>query len=196
MVALMYLVIWKADTLPLYDGFKDGGSAQALALATEGEIDAILSATSSDNYTDEWQELKLLLAKLAAFKTDIQNLSGTVTKTMYMPYITSQDHEQVAITASKCLAKTVSERDLDIIFEQWRERGLELIKMLVGGGSKTSSVADLFETYWKNTRAIAFDKCLIKPAATGLQSPRDVIGLTPEIGSKYITSYSSSSTDL
>jgi hypothetical protein len=163
--AIAFLITMKADTLPLADGFTD-----APALAPDNEC------------SDEHQELKVLLAKLAAFKVDLLGTSGRVNATLHMPYVTKHDREQVSETTAKCLSRTIPERDLELIFDAWRTRGNELIASLPE--SKATPTSAAFDSLINDVYAVAKEKCLVSSLSIEQQktSPRDVIGITPDIG--------------
>ena len=191
--AVAYLVIMKADTLPIVDGFT--GSAPAAG----STADRILSYFDSQPTCtrDEFQELKVLLAKIAALQADIQNISGRLSATLHMPYVTKHDREQVSETASKCMSKTIPRRDLDIIFELWTSRGHELISILSGLGAAETTAADatavhqLFDSLITDAQNVAISKCILNDLQMDKmpESPRDVTGVTPEAGSTYVPTY-------
>ncbi len=186
--AITYFLTMKADTLPIVDAFTD-------APGLDGG-DRILSHYSGACGTgDEYQELKLLLAKLAAFKIDIQSASGTLDATMYMPYVTKHDREQISETASRCISKSIPRRDLDIIVDLWSTRGHELIdalsKQTNTSPARAGSISKLFDAAIADVQTVALSKCLVGDLEMDkmAESPRDVIGITPEAGSLYVSSY-------
>ncbi len=164
--AVAFLITTKADTLPLVDGFADAAAA----------------ASEPACGNDEYQELKVLLAKLAAFKLDLLGTSGRVSATLHMPYVTKHDREQVSETTAKCLSRTIPERDLELIFDAWRTRGKELIASLPE--SKATPTSAAFDSLINDVYAVAKEKCLVSSLSIEQQrtSPRDIIGITPDIG--------------
>ena len=79
---------------------------------------------------DDLRELLLLLGKLACFKKDLMSTAGLVESTRYQPYSTAHDIEPIAETTSRCLAKTIPPRDLELAFDKWASRGGKLLQRL------------------------------------------------------------------
>jgi hypothetical protein len=169
------IITLKADTLPLVDGFTAGpATATATATAT--------AAPTPDCTSDEYQELRVLLAKIAAFKVDLLGTSGRVSATLHMPYVTKHDREQVSETAAKCLSRTIPARDIDLIFDAWRTRGHELIAAIPESNVILTSTA--FDALIDDVYAVAKERCLVDSLAIEEKrtSPRDIVGITPDVG--------------
>ena len=78
----------------------------------------------------ERSELELLLSKLAALHQDLTSTGGKVDATYHIPFETAHDRVIVGELCGMCLQQTISSRDLDIIFESWRQRGSTLLRKL------------------------------------------------------------------
>jgi len=110
------------------------------------------------------RELALLLGKLACLKKDLMSPSGIVLNTRHLQYETHHDREPVAEVAAQCLSRTIPGRDLDIIFETYKKRGLELIKSL-STELKLSEEASRgaegnFQRAWADVYEVAQSRCL------------------------------------
>jgi hypothetical protein len=175
---IAFLVTMKADTLPLVreEGFADA----RLAPGTDGGA-RILDALVAECGSDKYHELKALLAKMSAFKIDLQSASGTIDATMYMPLIATQDREQVAQTVGRCHAKTIPARELDIILGLWKERGTELIADLAAP-EQAAALGELFAGAWDDIYGVASRQCIAAAPSQKAVSPRDYVGITPDAG--------------
>jgi hypothetical protein len=78
---------------------------------------------------DDLRELDLILSKLACFKRDLMG-NGVVNATLRQPFSTSHDLEPVAETTTRCFAKTIPQRDLQLALDKWGTRGTFLIKRI------------------------------------------------------------------
>jgi hypothetical protein len=129
--------------------------------------------------TPDYVEFQVMLSKIGCLKKDLMSPSGIVQATLYQPYANSHDREAVAEVASMCLAKTIPERDLDIVFGTWRDRGNVLIRRLCTIANLTEAEAkkaeELFAGAWRDVYDVAKGRCLAAPSealyATG--SPHD-----------------------
>jgi hypothetical protein len=129
--------------------------------------------------TPDYEEFQVMLSKIGCMKKDLMSPSGIVQATLYQPYANSHDREAVAEVAAMCLAKTIPERDLDIVFGTWRDRGNVLIRRLCTIASLTEAEAkkaeELFAGAWRDVYDVAKGRCLVSPSeamyATG--SPHD-----------------------
>jgi hypothetical protein len=129
--------------------------------------------------TPDYEEFQVMLSKIGCLKKDLMSPSGIVQATLYQPYANSHDREAVAEVAAMCLAKTIPERDLDIVFGTWRDRGNVLIRRLCTIASLTEADAkkaeELFANAWRDVYDVAKGRCLAAPSevmyATG--SPHD-----------------------
>lgn len=94
-------------------------------------VDFFISKTSTtEEGADDLREFILICSKLSCFKKDLMGVAGVVEATRYQPYSTAHDIEPVAETTSRCFAKTIPPRDLDLIIDKWGARGKKLISRL------------------------------------------------------------------
>lgn len=134
-VALYFLYhTWKLSSAEGFGGAARGtGLPDCLRTSKDAsEIYSIFSekVSSTEEGPDDLRELTHLLSKISCLKKDLLSPSGIVEATRYQPYSTAHDIEPVAETTARCLAKTIPQRDLDIIIEKWSTRGKQLIRKL------------------------------------------------------------------
>jgi hypothetical protein len=129
--------------------------------------------------TGDYSEFQVLLSKMGCLKKDLMSPSGIVQATLYQPYATSHDREPVAEVAATCLAKTIPERDLEIVFATWRDRGNVLIRRLCTLANfkeeEAKKAEQLFATAWSDVYEVAKGRCLASPSESLYQagSPHD-----------------------
>jgi hypothetical protein len=129
------------------------GSGVPDCLRTSSElakvVDFFLSKSSStEEGADDLREFILLSSKLACFKKDLIGVAGVVEATRYQPYSTAHDIEPVAETTSRCFAKTIPPRDLNLIVDKWGTRGEKLIgRLCTSYDVSPSDVKELLKTF-------------------------------------------------
>lgn len=158
-------------------------AAQVLAtLDTAGAVR--VEAPGSEAEADR-KELALLLGKLACLKQDLMSPSGIVLATRSLPFETQHDRQSVAEVAGQCLSRTIPERDLDIIFQTWANRGKELIARLctVKGMSEEAcrQVETTFASAWKDVYGVAQQRCIATLDNGSGQKERTAAFLPPSL---------------
>jgi len=78
-------------------------------------------------------ELRLLVSKLCCMEADIAAPSAGIYRTQHMQFRTSEDMEPPATIVGRCLRNAVNQRDIDLIIEKYKARGLVLITQLCTG---------------------------------------------------------------
>lgn len=150
------------------------------------ELSEMFSAKESS--TEEGQadlmEFKLILSKMCCLKHDLLSTNQVVRATLSIPYNTSHDRENLGDTVGRCFTKSMPRRDLDIIFDTWRTRGLVLLDKLCTSYNLSSSEEDAanraFMSLWTDTRGLAQGVCLGAVDEKVGESPRDLRGYMPE----------------
>ena len=128
-------------------------------------------------------EFKLILSKLCCMKHDLMSANRVVSATLKVPFVTAHDREYIGDTVGRCFANSLPPRDLDIIFETWRDRGLTLLDKLCTSYNLTESEAtgakNDFMSVWSDSYDVARTVC-IPCKKVEVSSPRDPKGLMPE----------------
>lgn len=121
-------------------------------------------AGTSKGASESYRELELLLTKMACLKKDIMSPSGQVDATRFQAFDTNHDRVSVAELAGLCMSKNIPVRDLDIIFETWKERGHRLIALCaVEQNMNESSVKEIdvvFKKVWEDIYNIGHSQCI------------------------------------
>lgn len=139
-------------------------------------------ANTTEEGPDDLRELTHLLSKTSCLKKDLLSPSGVVEATRYQAYSTAHDIEPVAETTARCLAKTIPQRDLDIILDKWSGRGKELIRKLCTSfninDNELKNVDKAFKDHMEDIRDIANSQC-IKGEVKVMKGARDVSPYEP-----------------
>lgn len=92
--------------------------------------DAAKVADALNDNSDDARELMTLVGKLACFKKDLIGTAQQVEATRYQTFNTSHDLQPITETISMCFAKNIPTRDLDLIMNKYRSRGMILVARL------------------------------------------------------------------
>lgn len=128
-------------------------------------------------------EFKVILSKLCCLKHDLMSPNRVVRATLHLPFVTVHDRENTGDTVGRCFANSLPPRDLDIIFETWRDRGLTLLDKLCTSYNLTESEAtgakNDFMSVWSDSYDVARTVC-IPCKKSEISSPRDPKGFMSE----------------
>jgi hypothetical protein len=131
----------------------------------------------------ERAELELLLEKMAALVADVTSTDRVVNRTRHLPFETAHDRLVVGELCGMCLQQTISARDLDILFETWRTRGLLLLRKLCTAYHLSETDALFSEKQWTALWSKAYDIATthcVKPLPALALGPRDATPFEPE----------------
>lgn len=126
--------------------------------------DAAKVADALNDNSDDARELVQLVGKLACFKKDLIGVARVVEATRYQTFNTSHDLQPITETISMCFAKNIPNRDLGMIMDKYRSRGLALIGRL--GGTQGLPVSTIrgyesaFNRSMTDVRSLAEQGCL------------------------------------
>lgn len=133
---------------------------------------------TSEEGRPDLEELKVLLSKLTCMKRDLVSTAGVVNATLYQPFATAHDVEPVAETVGRCFAKTIPQRDLEISFDKWKNRGrFLLLRLCTAAGLNAEEKAQInaqFDSVLVDVFDIAQQKCIPgQPEIMGKATPRE-----------------------
>ena len=131
----------------------------------------------------EKAELELLLDKMAALVADVTSMDRMVNRTRHLPFETAHDRMVVGELCGMCLQQTISARDLDILMETWRSRGLVLLRKLCTAYQMSETDALFVEKQWTTVWSQVYDitttHC-VKSLPSAILGPRDATPFEPE----------------
>ena len=148
----LFVVLVIAELYPrrfLYENFANTQTYPACSYETASE------------YNVKKRELDVLFQKIAAMKTDINEGTGRVYKSIDVPYSTEQDVEPAATLVGRCHKKAIRQRDIELATDRYLIRGRQLIKALDAYfPAVTQSASQELESNVRTLKAVMLDKCL------------------------------------
>ncbi len=164
-----YISMAKLQQLEGFDGAVRG-TGHPDCLRTLDNAAAALGLVDRAIGTPDYVEFQLILSKLACLKKDIMGPSGIIEATRYQPFANTHDRQPVAEVAATCLKQTIPQRDLDITFETWKNRGNVLLKRLCTVAELKEGVVveaeKLFASAWQDVYDVAKMRCISTAADT------------------------------
>jgi hypothetical protein len=152
LIFFLFVVLAVIELYPrrfLYENFASSQTYPACSYQTASE------------YNVKKRELDVLLAKIAAMKTDITEGIGRVYKSIDVPYSTEQDVEPAATLVGRCHKKVIRQRDIELATDRYLIRGRQLIKALDAYyPAVTQSATQELESKVGTLKAVMLDKCL------------------------------------
>ena len=131
----------------------------------------------------EAAELELLMEKMAALVADVTSTDRVVNRTRHLPFETAHDRMVVGELCGMCLQQTISARDLDLLLEAWRERGLVLLRKLCTARQMSETDALFAEhqwgALWSKVYDVATTHCLASLPSLAL-GPREATPFEPD----------------
>ena len=148
----LFVVLVIAELYPrrfLYENFANTQTYPACSYETASE------------YNVKKRELDVLFQKIAAMKTDINEGTGRVYKSIDVPYSTEQDVEPAATLVGRCHKKAIRQSDIELATDRYLIRGRQLIKALDAYfPAVTQSASQELESNVRTLKAVMLDKCL------------------------------------
>jgi hypothetical protein len=181
---------WEYRSPPRHEGFQgpkrgvsDIPCGQESSFVTNlADLFSVKKSTTEQGEAD-LAEFKIILSKLCCLKHDLMSTNRAVNATLRIPFVTVHDREYIGDTVGRCFANSLPSRDLEIIFETWRDRGLNLLDMLCTSyelsESESIDANDYFMSVWSDSYDVARTVCTPNPQPQ-VSSPRDPKGFMPE----------------
>jgi hypothetical protein len=130
-------------------------------------VDKIKGAEGAQE-SEDVREFTVLAGKLACMKTDLASDAGMIRASINQPYLNTHDRQPVTETLTQCFSKTMPPRDLELVFDLYLSRGVELIKRLGSFGLDCASAEGAYRKVVGGIYDIAKGRCLANPAAKKL----------------------------
>ena len=189
---LVFFLIRFMNSVPKYNRVNEGfagvarGAGHPDCLRTLPEASQILDILrgvnigAGSNASADYKELELILSKMACLKKDLMSPGTQVDSTRYQAYETAHDRVAVAELCGLCLSQNIPQRDLDISFATWRDRGNDLLRRLCTAANlkdeelKTAEM--LFKKAFDDVYSVATSRCLKGSNAVNAVSSNGVDG--------------------
>jgi hypothetical protein len=118
--------------------------------------------------SEDVREFAVLAGKLACMKTDLVSDAAMVRASANQPYVNTHDRQPITETLTQCFSKTMPPRDLELVFDLYLSRGVELIKRFGAFGLDCASAEGAYRKVVGGIYEIAKGRCLANPAAKKL----------------------------
>lgn len=153
LLLLLFVVLFIAQLFPrrfLYENFTSPNDS----------FPSCSYQTSSD-YNVKKRELDVLFQKIEAVRTDVQEGTGRVYKSIAIPYSTEQDVEPAAVLVGRCHKKAIRQRDIELATDRYQIRGEQLIKALSDYHPQyADSTRSTLRSNIESLKATMLNKCL------------------------------------
>lgn len=130
-------------------------------------VEKIRSAEGAGE-SEDVREFAVLSGKLASFKSDLMSGAGMVRASANQPYVNTHDRQPVTETLTQCFSKSIPPRDLELVFDLYMSRGVELIKRFGVFGLDCASAEREYRKAVTDIYDAAKGRCLANPAAKKL----------------------------
>lgn len=191
---VVYLVVGRADTRPIKDGFYGGpinGTSTLPCGRMSSEAEQLMAFFESKQLSvgeegkADLHDLRNLLSKMCCLKQDLMAPQHLIAATKEMGFQTHMDIQPVADLTARCFSKTIPERDLSVQFIKWRDYGVDLLRRLCTAASLSEAevlqAEQLFFATWKDVQDVAMTTCLSSVGEGAFkQSPHEAAPHTPE----------------
>lgn len=118
--------------------------------------------------SEDVREFAVLAGKLGCLKTDLSSDSGMIRASANQPYVNTHDRQPVTETLTQCFSKTMPPRDLELVFDLYLSRGVELIKRFGVFGLDCATAEGVYRRVVGGIYDAAKGRCLVNPAAKKL----------------------------
>lgn len=132
------------------------------------ELAGIIEKLKGADESDDVREFVVLSGKLACMMTDLTSDSKTIRYSANQPYINTHDRQPITETLTQCFSKTMPPRDLELVFDLYLSRGVELIKRFGQFGLDCASAEGAYRNVITNIYNIAKNQCFVNPATKKL----------------------------
>ncbi len=149
---------------------------------------ALHAAAKTQDTLGDYDEFKLIVQKLLCMDADITSLGQGEYASLQLPFATLHDMEPVGVFVGRCLKNAVKQRDLDLTFDKYNKRGLELLNNLCSNSNNKAWAITMFDGIVNRTQKNIAAVCLKERASmdipAGVRDPAyhiegDVANLSP-----------------
>jgi hypothetical protein len=129
-------------------------------------------AACDTNSTDR-AELRLLLSKLCCFEADLITPAAGVYRTLPLQFRTAHDLEPASTLVGRCFRNAIRQRDIDLIVEKFKGRGLQLVAATVDKSELVAATAEFMEVLGRTQTALQTTCLVYQPQMDTPEGPRD-----------------------
>jgi hypothetical protein len=118
--------------------------------------------------SEDVREFAVLAGKLACMKTDLISDAAMIRASANQPYMNTHDRQPVTETLTQCFSKSMPPRDLELVFDLYISRGVELIKRFGAFGVDCAGAERAYRGVVGGIYEVAKSRCLANPAVKKL----------------------------
>jgi hypothetical protein len=172
---ITYIFIYKPRKFAETEGFVTvpvaEGSVSVNCINSIPELTSIvkkIKSAENANESEDVREFVVLAEKLACFKVDLTTDAATIRASANQPYVNAHDRQPITETLTQCFSKSMPPRDLELIFDLYLSRGIELIKRFGPFGLNCASAEHSYRKIIEDIYNIAKNRCFINPVTKKL----------------------------
>ena len=140
--------------------------------AAQSLLSRIAACDEKDRSGDR-DELRLLISKLCCFEADLITPAAGVYRTLPLQFRTAHDMEPASTLVGRCFRNAIRQRDIDLIVEKFKGRGLQLVASVVPKSELVVATAEFMDVLGR-TQAALQTTCLVhQPQMDTPEGPRD-----------------------
>ena len=137
------------------------------------EAQRLLNRIAASPAYDDKEELQLLISKLCCFEADLVTPAAGVYRTLPLQFRTAHDLEPASTLVGRCFRNAIRERDIELIVEKFKGRGLQLVASTVDKSELVTATAE-FMAVLDRTQVALRTTCLVpQPSMDIPAGPRD-----------------------
>ena len=117
---------------------------------------------------DDVREFLVLVGKLGCLKNDLVSTADRISASTNQPFVSTHDRQPITETLTQCFSKSMPPRDLELVFDLYMTRGVELIKRFGEFGVDCVSAEGAYRGVVNGIYDVAKGRCFENPAAKKL----------------------------
>jgi hypothetical protein len=118
-------------------------------------------------------ELRLLISKLCCFEADLITPAAGVYRTLPLQFRTAHDMEPASTLVGRCFRNAIRQRDIDLIVEKFKGRGLQLVAATVDKSELVAATAEFMDVLGRTQTALQRTCLVHQPQMDTPDGPRD-----------------------
>ena len=128
---------------------------------------------ASDEADGNKEELRLLLTKLCCFEADLITPAAGAYRTLPLQFRTAHDMEPASTLVGRCFRNAIRQRDVDLIVEKFKGRGLQLVATVVPKEELVAATAEFMDVLGRTQSALQTTCLVPQPQMDTPDGPRD-----------------------
>lgn len=167
------------EGLGMYEGFATHGINRNLpkCFLRDAEAQELLTMFQGINTPEQIavrDELQLIVQKVLCMDADINGAGAGIYSTRDLAYATAHDVAPISDLVGRCVRKAVRSHELDVVFDKFEARGIQLLDVLCTGNDASQRAYTLYHSILLRYAAHIKATCAIpKMTIEHPASPRD-----------------------